>query len=516
VKLLIALVVAGLSGFIALSYEILWIRVYSFATKGEPESFGFLLSAYLTGLALGALVARGYCQQTDTAEEADPLFFVGLFFLVGNIAAFLVVPLAAELVSARALDPEQLLPAFAFAAAGLGTGFPLLSHYAIPADQNAGTRLSYLYVANIAGSTLGSLATGLWLLDVLSLRVLNLSLVLLGTAMSCLLMAVSSKEPQVRRTVGVSYALIAVAVLWSSPILYHALYEKLLYQDDYDSQRLFAHTVENRSGVVNMSPGGVVYGDGSYDGQMNIDPRPDEDTNRVLRAYMIPGFHPAPRDILMIGLGSGSWLEVLSNLDTVRSITVVEINGGYVEIMRRTPLVAASVDHPKVEIVIDDGRRYLNHTTRTFDLIIQNTIVFWRAHAANLLSLEYLELTGRHLSPGGMIYLNSTQSTAAQKTVATVFPHALRYQNMMIAGFDPISWNPNRWKTSLEAWTIGGRPVIDPILDAGVLDAILAEDSWRGGPTWEDRTRILARSLNETVITDDNMATEWWAFDTYP
>ncbi len=515
-KLLIALVVASLSGFIALSYEILWIRVYGFATEGEPKSFGFLLSAYLTGLALGALFARNYCDRTDTEQDADPLFFVGLFFLVGNVAAFLVVPLTAELISARGLDPDQMLPFFALAAAGLGTGFPLLSHYAIPADQNAGARLSYLYVANIIGSTIGSLATGLWLLDVLSLRVLNLGLVLLGVAMSCLLMAAAVTQPQARRAIGASYALIAVAVISSSPTLYAALYEKLLYQDDYNAGLLFAHTVENRSGVVNLSESGTVYGGGSYDGQMNVDPRPDQDTNRVLRAYMIPGFHPAPRDILMIGLGSGSWLEVLSNLDDVRSITVVEINGGYVEIMRRTPLVAPSVDHPKVEIIIDDGRRYLNHTTRSFDVIVQNTIVYWRAHAANLLSREYLELTGQHLNPGGVIYLNSTQSTAAQKTVSTVFPYALRYQNMMIAGFDPITWDPDRWRNSLEAWTIQGRHVIDPLLDVGVLDEILAQDTWRGGPTWEDRTRILARTMDETIITDDNMSTEWWAFDTYP
>jgi len=340
VKLRIALVVGGLSGFIALSYEILWIRVYGFATEGEPQSFGFLLSAYLTGLALGALFARNYCDLTDTEEDADPLFFVGLFFLVGNIAAFLVVPLTAELISARDLDPERMLPFFALAAAGLGTGFPLLSHYAIPADRDAGTRLSYLYVANIVGSTIGSLATGLWLLDVVSLRVLTLGLVLVGTAMSCLLMATSATQPSTRRGIGASFALISAVVLWSSPTLYDALYEKLLYPDDYEAGRQFAHTVENRSGVVNMSDNGTVYGGGSYDAQMNIDPRPDEDTNRALRAYMIPVFHPAPSDILTIGLGSGSWTEVLSNLDDVRSITVVEINGGYVEIMRRTPLVA--------------------------------------------------------------------------------------------------------------------------------------------------------------------------------
>jgi hypothetical protein len=36
-------------------------------------------------------------------------------------------------------------------------------------------------------------------------------------------------------------------------------------------------------------------------------------------------------------------------------------------------------------------------------------------------------------------------STAAQKTGATVFPHALRYQNMLIASDDPITIDPARF-----------------------------------------------------------------------
>ena len=379
---------------------------------------------------------------------------MGLFFLVANVAAFLVVPLAAELVSSFARDPERMLPFFALAAAGLGTGFPLLSHYAIQPDADTGVHLSYLYVGNIIGSTLGSLTTGLWLLEVLTLRELNLGLVLLGGAVSCVLMATVANT-QTRAAIGAGYALLALTVIWSSPTLYDALYEKLLYQGDYYAGRRFAHTVENRSGVVNMSEGGTVYGGGSYDGQMNISPLPGEDENRVIRAYTIPAFHPAPRDILMIGLGSGSWLEVLSNLDEVDSITVVEINAGYVEMMRRTPLVAPAVNHPKVEILIDDGRRFLNRATGTYDVIIQNTIVYWRAHASTLLSREYLELSGRHLKPGGVIYLNSTQSTAAQKTVATAFPHAVRFQNMMIAGFDPIVVDRARWRDSSPGGSVG-------------------------------------------------------------
>ena len=265
-----------------------------------------------------------------------------------------------------------------------------------------------------------------------------------------------------------------------------------------------------------MSEGGTVYGGGSYDGQMNINPLPEDDENRVIRAYTVPAFHPAPRDILMIGLGSGSWLEVLSNLDEVTSITVVEINGGYVEMMRRTPLVAPALTHPKVRILIDDGKRFLNRTTQSFDIIIQNTIVYWRAHASTLLSQEYLELSGRHLKPGGVIYLNSTQSTAAQKTVATVFPHAVRFQNMMIGGFSPIVIDRARWEDKLVTWRIGGRLMVDPLIHAAAVERIMGQTIWRGGPTWEGRESILRRTLDDPIITDDNMATEWWAWDTYP
>ena len=277
-KLRIAIVVASVSGFIALSYEILWIRVYTFSTEGEPQSFGFLLGAYLTGLALGALFARTYCERTTTQNRFDQLFFVGVFFLVANVAAFLVVPFAAQLVSAFDRDPERTLPYFALAAAGLGTGFPLLSHFAIPPDRNAGARLSYLYVGNILGSTLGSLTTGLWLLDILTLRELTLGLVLVGGAVSCLLMATTAVTTQICAAIGGGYALLAATIILSSPTLYDGLYEKLLYQDDYYPGRRFAHTIENRSGVVNMSEGGTVYGGRSYDGQMNVSPPPTNGT----------------------------------------------------------------------------------------------------------------------------------------------------------------------------------------------------------------------------------------------
>ena len=350
----------------------------------------------------------------------------------------------------------------------------------------------------------------------MSLRNLTTGLVIAGASISCALIATGSPRKVPRVPLGVAYALLVVTLIASAPILCDGLYERLLYEDNYYPGRRFAHTVENRSGVVNMSESGTVYGGGSYDGQMNISPHPDVDDNRVARAYAIPAFHPAPREVLMIGLGAGSWLKVLTHLDEIEKITVIEINPGYVEMMRRTPLVASAVSHPKLEMIIDDGRRFLNHNDRQFDVIIQNTIVFWRSHASSLLSREYMELTAEHLKPGGIVYLNSTRSTAAQRTVATVFPYAMRYQNMMIAGFEPVSVDRERWRDVLTSWRIDGELMLDGDQDPEAVELIINQQIWDGGPTWEGREAILARTQNEPVITDDNMATEWWAWNTYP
>ena len=58
----LALLLSALSGFIALSYEIVWIRVYSMVSWGKASAFGTLLGAYLAGLAFGALLARRFCR----------------------------------------------------------------------------------------------------------------------------------------------------------------------------------------------------------------------------------------------------------------------------------------------------------------------------------------------------------------------------------------------------------------------------------------------------------------------
>ena len=75
--------------------------------------------------------------------------------------------------------------------------------------------------------------------------------------------------------------------------------------------------MENRSGIITVSKSGIVYGHGMYDGRFNTDLM--HDTNGIVRPYALSLFHPAPRNVLMIGLSTGSWAQVIASNPDVAS-----------------------------------------------------------------------------------------------------------------------------------------------------------------------------------------------------
>ena len=161
------LAAAAFSGFLGLSYEILWVRVFSFATGGTAASFGVVLGAFLLGLAAGSFASWGTCRLRPATGDARHLRIPAALLLLGSVQAFLVIPALAWIV--RTSSFSHALPLISVAAASQGAVLPLLSQFGIRPDADAGARLSYLYVANILGSVSGSLLTGFVLLDRLSL-----------------------------------------------------------------------------------------------------------------------------------------------------------------------------------------------------------------------------------------------------------------------------------------------------------------------------------------------------------
>ena len=88
----IAYLVVCMTGFVALSWEIVWYRVYAYVSRGSPASFGVLLGAYLLGIALGSAASRGLCRDGAATGRPEQVYRIALFVFLAEICGFLTAP----------------------------------------------------------------------------------------------------------------------------------------------------------------------------------------------------------------------------------------------------------------------------------------------------------------------------------------------------------------------------------------------------------------------------------------
>jgi spermidine synthase len=505
----IGLLLAGASGFIALAYEIVWYRLYSFVSGSRAECFAKLLAFYLFGIAYGSILVRDACRKRLGNDVRLTLRICSQVVVIGTAAAFLLGPALARAVVGV---PYDLTFTFVFIAAGLlGSAFPLLAHASIVPGNAVGKRTGFLYLSNIVGSTLGSFLVGFVVLDHFSTRVTSLLLMAMGLVVAGALAILSGPKGLRNGVFAGGCAACVIAGATSGP-LFANMYERMLYKPYYRSGMKFSDVVENRNGVIAVSHDGVVYGGGVYDGRFNTDLI--DDTNGLFRVYAMDGLHPNPKDVLVIGLSSGSWAQVAANDANVQDETIVEINPGYLPLIRKHAEVTSLLKNPKVHIVIDDGRRWLvGHPERKFDFILMNTTYNWRANASNLLSMEFLKLIRAHLNPEGVAYYNTTWSNRALETGALEFPYAVRIANFIAVSDSPVGLDANLWSARLLADRIDGHPVFDVSdpMQRERLNEVLAFSHEGGFPSEppESRAGLLQRLKGVRIITDDNMGNEW-------
>ena len=511
----VAAIFVGVSGFIALAYEILWYRLFSFWSGSDARVFALLLGAYLAGIAVGGLIAHLLTNRaTSNRGNRQYLRLIVWFVVLANLAGFVAAP--AMGLAAQHFSMLAVLLIIALGAALLGSTFPLISHITIVNDNRAGYGVSLLYFSNIVGSALGSFIVGFVLMNFWGARDISVFLVLIGVALAISLLAAGRPSRREMRSTLAGTGAICVAILILANPLFNDLYEKLLFKSTYQPHQSFSHLVENRSGVIAVTQPGEVFGGGAYDGWFNVDPV--HDLNNSFRIYALSSFHPLPHKVLMIGLSSGSWAQIVANDPEVQSIDIVEINPGYVPLIAQYPAVSSLLRIPKVHIIVDDGRRWLlaNPDTR-YDTIIMNTTFNWREHVTNLLSVEFLKMVRQHLLPGGVLFYNTTSSPEVLLTGVTVFPYGLRVGNFLALSDTPIVVNSDRLEKKLRDYRIDGKLVFDlenPEASARFHEMIAMTHNFNTSddlhhPSMEYADSIRARCRGSRIITDDNMGTEW-------
>ncbi len=148
-----------ISGFTALSYEIIWNRMLILYLEVSIYTFSGMLTVYLTGIALGSLFINKIIKNIK-----KPLLIFGILEIVLGFLSILklyMFPGFAHNASGKIMATFALVLPTTFV---FGMIFPIAAMCYNKSVEKSGTSTGMIYVFNIAGNVLGSLVTGFFLL----------------------------------------------------------------------------------------------------------------------------------------------------------------------------------------------------------------------------------------------------------------------------------------------------------------------------------------------------------------
>ncbi len=484
------------TGFLSLSLEILWIRLFSFANHSLPQAFAFVLIFYLVGIAIGAYIGKIFCEKSRNLWKIS-----GLVLAVSSLSDFTCPWIYVKF----AMGPHQLIIGacvITLTALLKAIIFPIAHHLGTPTSTNRiGQSISRVYVANIIGSTLGPLVTGILLLTFFTAQ--QGFFICAGLTM---MLAMYCWKNEIGALALMTCALTVFVLMYDTiAINRDSLISTLANFEMMPIKRI----IENEFGIIvtySSKNDDVVTGGNVYDGRTNLDPAIN--SNGLNRVIILAALQKKPANVLMIGLSIGTWLKLVTTFPGVKKIDVIEINPGYLAAINDYPAQKSALDDPRVHLYIDDGRRWLrSHPDNKYDLIIMNTTYYWRAYASNLLSQNFLSLIKQHMNTDAILTYNTTNSPDAFKTAASVFKYAFLYENFVIAANFDWRKRLRQSKTinTLSALKMDGK-LLFPTGSKKIIKAYLKTPIIPLAKR-EDFFNALGRELE--IITDDNLITEY-------
>ena len=108
----------------------------------------------------------------------------------------------------------------------------------------------------------------------------------------------------------------------------------------------------------------------TLDGLMMLTEK-DEFIYHEMITHVAMASNPEIKKVLVIGAGDGGTVRELARYDTIEHIDMVEIDERVVEVSKEfLQQTACSLDDPRVNIVYDDGLRFVRRKENCYDLII--------------------------------------------------------------------------------------------------------------------------------------------------
>lgn len=408
----------ALSGFTALAYEVIWTRVLTLILTGTIYAFAAVLAVFLTGIAVGSFAVSRYIDRVKNISVVINTLAV-VEILIGIVSTAIIILYAkmpefsfygsvtgasdwGEYVYVNFLISFLVLfvPTFLF-----GTTFPLVCKIYGSRMDRVGESIGNVYSINTVGGIIGSFAGGFVLIQFFGMQT---SMVLMGIVNVAIGVVFLLWSPFGKKSVryalsflGVAVAIVVILILPDNmPRSIHESYimkgEKILFYEEGPAATVMIAHRPGRSLVfsdtrlwVNGNLATAAY----YEGLQ---------INRFQGALPMV-LHPDPKDVLVICFGTGTTFGTLSQFD-VNVVDNVEIAR---TVTHGAPFFKSEnsdvLNNPKSNIIIDDGRSYLEVTNKKYDVITEEPMHPALAGVVNLYTVEYYELVKSHLKEGGIM-----------------------------------------------------------------------------------------------------------------
>jgi spermidine synthase len=417
----IVLAALGLSGLAALADEVAWTRTLILLIGPTAYAFAFVVSAVIAGLALGsAAAARWTRRRPPSATALAAVLLLAAFSSLVVPAAGGWLPLAVgELVRSHADRVGRLL-ALQYAgvlvllvppAAAFGAAFPLgvgLLARTTSTAAAAGRALAW----NTAGAIAGSLAAAFALLPRLGLRATLVAAACVH-GLAAVMLALSDRPLPLRRKVWLTAAGGLFMVLawrlpaWDPELVAGGAYKYAPYasgrplEEELRAGELLYYRDGGAATVSVKRLGGTL--SLAVDGKVDATSTEDMPTQRLL-AHVPLLLHPDPREVLVVGLGSGVTAGSALKHPVAR-VRTVEISAEVVEAARTffTPAHGDAFRDPRLQLLVTDARNHLLLAETAWDVVISEPSNPWMAGVSSLFTRDFFALVRARLRPGGLL-----------------------------------------------------------------------------------------------------------------
>ncbi len=419
------LIILFVTGFISLSYEILWVRILSTYGLSTSQAFALIVAGFLLGFSVGSiLVSRTIDRRTDLEGWFSRVCI--LTAISGALVLFLfrrfdaLTALLEKSLSMSSLTASLVL-AFVMSlvpAVFMGILFPLgMKIYARDVGW-IGVNAGKILFSNTAGCVAGSVLTGFVLIPFAGMW--NTTLILVN--LSLLLALVLVLRLRVRSRMH-----------WAALLLAGLLTNLLVFADSKTFHKEMkgldvVYYAEGLSGTVSVL-GNDAYRGVFVDGQNVSGTDPVLVADSKMLAHLPLLLAPDPRTSLTVGFGTGTTSGSMLLHDI--PVYAVEIEE---KIIEAAPLFdnvnRRSYADSALHLVLDDARNFIGVADVAFDAIATDVTNLKYKRNPYLYTREYFEIMRDALTEDGIaaawLPLGGLSFEDLQILIATfdqVFPH---------------------------------------------------------------------------------------------